>query len=289
MKMHKLEVLALSVFLGSWLAITGVSQSPSQSVIEVVGEIITDNDQVRINGAPAQRGSTIFNGNEIQTADGSAFVTFTANAGVLSIGPDSRVKVSRQQGNIIAEVFKGTVTVRSRVASTVIAPDRVISSEPNNLYTVSIADSGTVARSLMKSLLIKTAAGVTHTIAAQATEALASAAIPSAIGKPNLIAEAKLTPGQGCFLSVQCVTTGNMVMASGTVLCDGNPVSGTIVTGRVFFRDRTISKPVAQVTNAAGEYKISITNDSVAGGGTAVVTINNCGQCRTRTGNRCSF
>jgi hypothetical protein len=296
------KVLAVSPLLLLLIAISGQSQSPQKTVAEPVGEIIANGAPVSINGTPVPRGSTVFNGNEIRTGDASAFVRLTSEGGVLSIAPGSAIKITREQGKIVAQVLKGSVTVRSPLASMVIAPDRVVNSDAANLYTVSVSDSGTLVKSLLKSVVVQAADGVVQTIAAQATGALGAAMAPDDSSKPHPQAEPPVTDrGENCFISVLCERMGTTLTVMGKTSCKGQGVGGVRVTLRIFFSNRAPSiGPLFTTTKimpagAVGLFEYPpITNPNVAGGGVAEVIVNDCGMCRDRpgggtAGNRCYF
>jgi len=301
-KVHKRLSYLILVVLS--LTLTAVGQVPQQPKAEPVGEIITSGDSVQINGTVAQRGSTVFSGSEIQTGGASAFVNLTSGGGVLSVAPGSRVKVSREQAKIIAEVLKGSVTVRSSLASTVIAPDRVVNSEPGDLYTVSVPDSGAgaVVQSMLKSVVVKTADGALQMVAAEAAGAVAAAIGPNDSPRPGVDQPAQATNrGQNCFVTIMCSKVGSMLTVTGEVFCGGNDVGGATVVLRIFFSNRapglgpftmtTLTSPPSMV----GHYTFGpITNSNIPGGGVAVVEVTNCGPCRDQpvggnASNRCTF
>lgn len=288
-------LIAVVVALGT---LTVWSQSDSK--VTPFGELLTNGRFVLVNGAPAGRGSTVFNGSEIQTEDTTAFINILSGGGVLSIAPGSRVKITRRQARIIAEVLQGSVTVRSRLASTVIAPDRVIQSEPNNLYTVSVLDSGTKVESLLKSVKVAVANGVTETIAAQAGQALTDAVAPVGTPKPAPVQQGPVTDrGQNCFVDVRCQRIGTRLEVRGEVTCGGTPVAGVQVQMRVILNDRTVLGPFTTTTNATGDYFFdpdapgNAALKNVTTGGIATVQAQECGDdcaiATDSTGNRCQF
>ncbi|MBI3950384.1 MAG: hypothetical protein HY314_08015 [Acidobacteria bacterium] len=296
MKQNSVKVLTFTMFVVLFVVVTGVSQSPQKTAAEPVGVLNTGAESVIVNGAPAPRGSTVFNGNEIRTGDEAATVNLASGGGVLSIGPESRVKISRDQAKIIAEVLKGSVTMRTPLASTVIAPDRTVNSEADNLYRVSVSDSGTAVQSFLKSVAVKTADGAVQTIAAEAMGAVAAAASDSG-DTPAPAQPEQVTPERGCFISAECKVDGTTLVVSGIVLCQGNPVGGETVRLMVTFRAARSERVRLTTTTIpsgamAGRYSFTVTNPNVPDGGVAVVMIRRCGaSCPAGVGGRtqCSF
>jgi hypothetical protein len=295
MKKSSFVALAVYMLLIFLCAPITMSQTNQKVSTKPVAEIITSGGSVQVNGTSAQRGMSIFNGSEVQTSDASAFVNFTSGGGVLSIAPGSRVKVSREQGKIIAEVLKGSVTVRSPLASTVIAPDRTINSEPNNLYTVSISDSGTSVQSLSKALAVKTANGLTQTVAAEVGRAITGgiAQTEPDIDQP---AQGQTTQFSGSFVGADCMKVGNILMVSGKLICNGNPagVAGAtvVLTIRLNCRPSNFVPPQTTMTDGNGNYKFTVDlTGAPCMTGLAIITTsaNNVPlECR-RDGNRCVF
>jgi hypothetical protein len=228
----------------------------SKTMTKPVGEIVSHDGEVTINGTSAQRGTAVFNGNEIQTIRGSAFLNLTAGGGVLSMAPGSRVKISRDEKKVVTEIIAGTITVRSPLASTVIAPDRVITSEPDNLYTVSVQSSGTTVNSFSKSLMVRAADGAVQTIAAQAAGAVAKAIAQTGPGADQPTQATDRT--QSAWVTARCMLTGTTLMVSGDVSCRGILVDGAEVRLNLQLRDGTIITQTT-TTNAAGAYKFTVT------------------------------
>jgi len=276
------KTLAFSILAVLSLIVPAASQSPLKPVAEPLGAVMTSDQRVIINGASAQRGSTIFNGDEIQTGEAPASINLSSGGGVLSIAPGSRVKISRAQAKIIAEVLNGSITVRSPLASTVLASGRVVSSEPDNLYSVSVSDAGTAVESFLKSVAVKTADGATQTIAAQATKNNAS---PVQVGPGDL---EPVTPIDGLFVTINCVLTFKTLMSSGIVACRGIPVDGARVILRVLVAGIL---PITQTTttDSSGQYKFTITDDELIKGGTAEVTATTTRRGCARARNSCVF
>lgn len=300
MKKDTFGLLIVSVGVGCLLITSALAQSPLKPASDLVGEIITDGGSVKVNGVPAQRGSSIFNGSEIQTSEAAAFVSLTSGGGVLSIAPGSRVKITREQSQIIAQVLKGSVTMRSLLPSTVVAPDRIITSEPDNLYKVSVSDSGTVVESLLKSVAVRTAQGAVQTIAAQTTRAIAGAVAPvddsprPGVDQPTQ----ELTDrGRNCFIKIELCDvdvapdpdpTGPTLTVTGVLSCgtpSGRmPVGGARVRLMIFTLDRNVLGPFQTTTGTGapipvGRFRFDVTNPSIAAGGSARVVSVNCGSC----------
>lgn len=306
MNKSKLRILVISVGVVCLLITSALGQSPSKPTTDLVGEIITDGGSVSVNGTRAQRGSSIFNGSEIQTGDASAFVNITSGGGVLSISPGARVKITREQSRIVAQVFEGCVTMRSSLASTVIAPDRVITSEPDNLYKVSVSDSGTAVESLLKSVAVKTAQGAVQTVAAEAMAAIASGATSSGDSpRPGVDQPTQeLTDrGRNCFIKIeQCdVTDGDTLTVGGVLSCGTRngrmPVGGARVRLMIFTLDRNQLGPFETTTGTGmgipfvpvGRFTFDpVTDPSIAAGGSARVVSVNCGSC-INTIQSCAF
>jgi hypothetical protein len=305
MKERKRNMVTLLAGLLLCLATTAESQAPSGRAAEPIGVVIANNNQVTVNGTEIKAGTTVFSGNEIQTGDGTAFVNVTSG-GALSLSPGSKIKLSREQARIVAEVLQGSITVRSLLASTVKAPGRVINSEPDNLYTVSLTGQETQVRSLLKPVSVTTADGVVQTIAATVGGSVAAAAFSS--GRPGRVIVDRglqpsppgyppsVTPYAGCAVITLCARTGpNTVRISGIVMCNGTPVAGTGVLIRLYFQNNTSSgpKPTGTLSDGprAGHYELTITDPNVVHGGMAVVTVQDCGLCTGRDAqtNRCFF
>jgi hypothetical protein len=284
------NVLLLSTLVVLLLAVGAPSQSTSKSKAQPLGEIITEGDSVKINGTSAQRGTTVFEGSAIQTGDGLAFVNLTSGGGVLSIGPGSEVKITREQSTIVAYVIKGSVTVRSQLASTVIAPDRVVTSGPDNLYTVSVSNSGTQVGSLLKSVAVKAADGAIRTVAAQVPGALMGSA--GALYSPNPERSVALSPDESCTVTTSCRRSGDTLDVSGRVSCTSNAIGGTRVTLHCYFRNREVGAPQSTMTNRQGDYRFVLTSENVKMGGSVWLIADSCGKCGgnvpTRS-NRCTF
>lgn len=270
------------------LAVTMTGLGQSKSVHKPVGEIVTHEGQVKIDGASAQRGATVFDGNEIHVVSGSAFVNLLAGSGVLSLSPGSRLKLSRDEKQVNVELLAGSVTVRSKLASRVIAPDRIITSGPDNLYAVSVQDSGTTVNSLSKSLMVRTADGAVQTIVAEAAGALTKAI---ARNEPSRDQPAQATERtRTAWVSARCMLTGLTLMVSGDVSCRGVLIAGAEVRLNVQLRDGTIITQTT-TTNSVGAYKFTVTIPPQPPGfrGTAhVVAITNIPGCGD-AGNRCYF
>ncbi|MCS6803927.1 MAG: hypothetical protein RMM98_03445 [Acidobacteriota bacterium] len=281
-------VNSITKFVVMILAVTMTGFGQSKSVNKPVGEIVTREGQVKIDGTSAQRGATVFNGSEIEVVDGSAFLNLLAGSGVLSLTAGSRVKVSRDEQRVIAELMAGTITVRSALASTVVAPDRVITSEPDNLYTVSVQKSGTTVSSLSKSLMVRTADGAVQTVAAEAADTLAKAIarIEPRNDQPAQATERTRT----AWVSARCMLTGLTLMVSGDVSCRGVLIAGAEVRLNVQLRDGTIITQTT-TTDSVGAYKFTLTIPPQPPGfrGAAhVVAITNIPGCGD-AGNRCYF
>lgn len=276
------KALAFSLLAMLSLIVPAASQSPLKPVAEPLGAVMTSDQRVIINGASAQRGSTVFNGDEIQTGEAPASINVSSGGGVLSIAPMSRVKISREQAKLIAEVLTGSLTVRSPLASTVLASGRVVSSEPDNLYRVSVSDAGAAVESFLKSVAVKTADGATQTIAAQSTKLNA---VPVQVGPGDL---EPVTPIGGLDVSITCVLTFKTLMVSGIVTCRGIPVAGARVVLRVFVAGIL---PITRTTttDSAGRYKFTITDDELIKGGTAEVTATTTRRGCGRAQNSCVF
>jgi hypothetical protein len=287
-----LKGLTLSTLMLVCLAATTLSKSPQKPMAELVGEVIMNGDLVRINRAPAQRGSTVFNGNEIQTENTSAFVHLTSGRGVLSVGPGAQVRISLVQAKIIAEVFRGSITVRTALASTVIAPDRVVNSEPDNLYTVSVSDSGTMVESLLKPVAVKAADGGVEIITPQVTKAVATAGPLRDFSRPSPSERRVMGETESCFVSATCRRTDNTLIVSGQVLCTVNPVTGTRVTLRCYFQKKKGNALLATRTDHSGKYEFAMTDPRVSVGGMTHIIVEDCGQCNggmKTMSNRCFF
>jgi hypothetical protein len=306
MKTSCLMVVMCSMLIVLCLAATALSQDPPKSPAEPVGVIVTSGDQVMVNGATVHRGSTVFSGNDVQTGDVPAFVNITSGGGALSVAPHSRVRLSREQAKIIAEIIHGSLTVRSPLASTVVAPGRVITSEPDNLYTVSVSGTEAAIKSLLKPVTVRTAEGTVQTIAAAMVSGAAAVTFPSSDstgGGPGAAQPPvpgyppEVTPYGGCFVAVICqVIDTNTLRVAGIVLCNGNPVGGTTVDLRIFLRNQAVMGPVTvrtvQTGSRIGQYEFTFRSPSMLSiGGMAVATVTDCGQCTDRNPetNRCSF
>jgi hypothetical protein len=294
MKKSTVKWMSLLAMVVLCLASTAVIQSQNKPLAEPVGEILSSGGNVSVNGTQVTRGSTVFNKNEIQTGTTTAFVNFSSGGGVLSIAPDSRVKVSREQGKIIAEVLQGSVTLRSPLASTIIAPDRVVSSDPDNLYTVSVSDASTTVQALMKPLSV-TMNGVVNTIAVEAAQTMTTAAFSKSADKPEPHSPAQNTPRpNNCFVDARCrVTMDNFVTVTGAVSCGGVPVPDTRVRLDFVFLDRFRPRagPFTTTTGADGHYSFVKVVPAGTGGVAIVQLLGNCGACSRGTGNsnRCNF
>jgi hypothetical protein len=267
MEKNTRRVVVVSLALVLCLATTTLSQSPPKPAAEPVGAIASSGDTVLVNGATAQRGTTVFSGNEIRTGATATSVHLTSGGGIVSIAPESRVKLIRERDKVIAEVLKGSVTMRSPLTTVVVAPDQTVNSGPNNLYTVSTSDSGSVVESFLKEVAVKAADGAVQTIAPKVPNTLGREATPlqGGVGEPEPI-----TPERGPFIVARCMVTGNTLMVSGSISCNGVAVPGAQVTVSAQVRGFPLLFLRETVTtDESGRYKATFTHDRIPRGGTA--------------------
>lgn len=264
------------------LAVAGVGQSPPKTAADPVGVVATEARSVKVQGSHAQRGSTVFNGEEIQTSDDPVTVDVTSGGGALVIAPKSRVKLSRESSRVVAEVLKGTVTIRSPLSSTVITRDRIIQSEPENLYRVTISDSGTGVESFMKSVTVKAASGALETIVAQAggLKAAGPQQGPND-GEP-------VTPVKGPFLTANCTLSGTTLTVFGVVTCRGVAIAGAdVVLWITVPGGFSINKTTK--TDGTGRYEFILTDDRLARGGISRLTVQTNRHGCVHIQNACNF
>lgn len=214
---------------------------------EPIGELITSGEGiVRVNGARALWGTGVFNDSEIETSTSAAFVRLTSKAGVLSISPNSRVKISRTESKTVVRVFRGEVTVRSAAESQVETSDRTVSSAGDDIYIVSVSDKETKVLALKKPLHVLMGAAATVVAPQLAASAVAKAfqpererPAPARVGqtteRPNLLIECR---------AEKLFSRGLRVV--GKVTNDLTPVGGAPVVVRVMFRNRA---PAVEVIN----------------------------------------
>lgn len=287
MKRDTNKTMLIGLALGWCLIGTTWGQSPPQSSKQPVGALTGQAQSVLINGVAAERGTTVFSGSEIRTGATAAAVHLIGGGGLVSIAPESQVKLVREQDTVIAEVSKGSITMRSPLASMVVTPDRTVRSEPNNLYTVSTSNSGSVVESFLKEVAVRAADGVVQTIAPKAPTTVGRPTTPlqGSVGEPEPI-----TPVRGPFVVANCMLTGNTLMVSGTVACNGIAVAGASVTVSVQIKGLPpVFLRETVTTDEAGRYKATFTDERLSRGGTARLSaVTNIASCGTAAGS-CQF
>jgi len=282
--------LALTLLLLISLSFSGVERTP-------IGEIITGGEgTVLVNGVRVAWGSTLFNGSEIQTSTSTAFVRFNEVAGALSISEDSRVRISREQGRIVAEVLQGAVTVRADVATRIVASGRIIESDPTNLYSVTVFDKDTepLVRTVQKPVRVSLGEKL-MTIVPEAVSSAAESLVAQMNGpQPEAALAQVVTPTTALFADCKAVLVGcTLTVTQGPfgVLSFGNPVIGARVTDLVTFRLRAPRAAGSARSGAGGVYTIvhalTTAQCKVAPSGGTVRIIATYG--RYRTANQCTF
>ncbi|MDW8239322.1 MAG: hypothetical protein RMM98_06890 [Acidobacteriota bacterium] len=287
MKREMNTTILIWLVVGSCLMGAAWAESPPKLQKQPVGALAGESQSVLINGVAAERGTTVFSGSEIRTGATAAAVHLTGGGGLVSIAPESHVKLVREKDTIIAEVSKGSVTMRSPLASVVVAPDQTVRSGPNNLYTVSTSSAGSVVESFLKEVAVRAADGVVRTVAPKApvTGGRTTTPLQAGVGEPEPI-----TPVRGPFVVANCTLTGNTLIVSGAVACNGIAVAGASVTVHVTTKGLppvTLRQTVT--ADEAGRFRTTFTNDALSRGGTARISaVTNIPACGTAAGS-CQF
>ncbi len=196
----------IATFLVTWNGLAQSSESISKPIGKPIGELLVNSTDgaVTVNGVGARWGSTIFDGSEIKTNGGPAFVSFSGGLGAISIGPGSKARFAIKDSRVLAELTQGSLTVRSKVASQVAAPDRTVLSEQGNLYNVIVSPSaGTLVESLGGPLVVSMANGAFQNVVARIQGAVPQVAVE----KPSPDGAQQNTPRQGAFIACLIDTT----------------------------------------------------------------------------------
>jgi hypothetical protein len=136
------------------IGLLGLSFHPTVAAQAVLGEILITGNAT-INQVKATSGSTFFSGSEIQTFDrASAIINLSHGGGVLSLEPGSRVKITGDR-EITAEVYHGTITLRTTQASRVRTPQAMIESEADNAYLVTVSTDGTIVEPMRHRVVVQ--------------------------------------------------------------------------------------------------------------------------------------
>lgn len=281
--------LALMLLLVVNVPLSGVQQKP-------IGEIITGGEgHVLVNGVRVAWGSAIYSGSEIQTSTSTAFVRFSEGAGALSISEESRVRISREPGRIVAEVLQGSIAVRADVPTRILATGRIIESDPANLYSVSVLDKNAepVVRTLQKPVRVSFGEKLMNVVP-EAVSAAESLVTQMNGPPPEAALAAVVTPTTALFADCQAVLVGcTLTVTQGPfgVLSFGNPVIGARVADVVTFR-RLASRAAGTATSTAGGayiiiHALTAKQCQVAPfGGTVKILVT---YRRFRTANQCTF
>ncbi|MBI4470779.1 MAG: hypothetical protein HY650_15805 [Acidobacteria bacterium] len=138
------------------VAIFFLALRPAWGQEKGIGEVVV-NGTVNVNGQRAVSGSTVYSNQEIETREQSgAIVSFREKGGVLSVEPNSLVRVARADGRIVIEVVRGSIALRPQsLPATVNTAKLRVDAERNGAYRVTSSERGAAVEAGSKNAIVK--------------------------------------------------------------------------------------------------------------------------------------